>query len=95
MEPCYSSDRKNSHPLTRTMTSPKIASKAVLLLFVMGISAIFLSMMHQFLMTIFMAAIFSALLSPLYHRLLISLKGRENAASLLTILIIVCLVLLP
>lgn len=77
------------------MTSPKIASKAVLLLFVMGISAIFLSMMHQFLMTIFMAAIFSALLSPLYQRLLISLKGRENTASLLTILIIVCLVLLP
>lgn len=77
------------------MTSPKIASKAVLLFFVMGISAIFLSMMHQFLMTIFMAAIFSALLSPLYHRLLLPLKGRENAASLLTILIIVCLVLLP
>ncbi|MDD3814561.1 MAG: AI-2E family transporter [Desulfocapsaceae bacterium] len=77
------------------MTSPKIASKAVLLFFVMGISAFFLSMMQQFLMTIFMAAIFSALLSPLYERLLLSLKGRENAASLLTILIIVCLVLLP
>ncbi|MFH2124194.1 MAG: AI-2E family transporter [Pseudomonadota bacterium] len=77
------------------MTSPKIASKAVLLFFVIGISAIFLSMMQQFLMTIFMAAIFSALLSPLYHRLLLPLKGRENAASLLTILIIVCLVLLP
>lgn len=77
------------------MNPPKIASKAVLLLFVMGISAFFLSMMHQFLMTIFMAALFSALLSPLYHRLLLLLKGRENAASLLTILIIVCLVLLP
>ncbi len=77
------------------MTPPKIASKAVLLLFVIGISAVFLSMMHQFLMTIFMAAIFSALLSPLYHKLLPLLKGREKAASLLTILIIVCLVLLP
>jgi len=77
------------------MTPPKIASKAVLLLFVMGISAFFLSIVHQFLMTIFMAALFSALLSPLYHRLLLLLKGRENAASLLTILIIVCLVLLP
>lgn len=77
------------------MPLPKIASKAVLLLFVMGISAFFLSIVHQFLMTIFMAALFSALLSPLYHRLLLILKGRENAASLLTILIIVCLVLLP
>jgi len=81
----------NSH----TMTPSKIASKSVLLLFVLGISAIFLSMMHQFLMTIFMAAIFSALTTPLYHRLLLLLKGRKHAASLLTILILVCLVLLP
>lgn len=77
------------------MTSPKIASKIVLLFFVLGISAIFLSMMHQFLMTIFMAALFSALTTPLYKRLLVLLKGSKNAASLLTILILVCLVLLP
>jgi len=77
------------------MIPSKIVSKTVLLLFVMGISAFFLSIVHQFLMTIFMAALFSALLSPLYHRLLLMLKGRENAASLLTILIVVCLVLLP
>jgi predicted PurR-regulated permease PerM len=77
------------------MTPPKIASKTVLLLFVMGISAIFLSMMHQFLMTIFMAALFSALASPLYHRLLLSLKGKKNSASLLTIFILVCIILLP
>ncbi|MDP3695397.1 MAG: AI-2E family transporter, partial [Desulfocapsaceae bacterium] len=77
------------------MIHAKIANKTVLLLFVLGISAIFLSMIHQFLMTIFMAALFSALLSPLYQRILLFLKGRENAASLLTILIIVCLILLP
>jgi predicted PurR-regulated permease PerM len=78
-----------------TMISPKTASKTILLLFVLVISAIFLSMVQQFLMTVFMAALFSALTSPLYHRLLLLLGGRENAASLLTILIIVCLVLLP
>lgn len=77
------------------MPPAKIVNKTVLLLFVLGISAIFLSMMHQFLMTIFMAALFSALLNPLYHRLLLLLKGRENVASLLTVFIIVCLVLLP
>jgi len=77
------------------MTSSEKASKAVLLLFVLGISAVFLSMMHQFLMTIFMAALFSALTTPLYKRLLSLLNGRTNAASLLTILILVCLVLLP
>jgi len=77
------------------MTPPEKASKAVLLLFVLGISAIFLSMMHQFLMTIFMAALFSALTTPLYKRFLVLLGGRTTAASLLTILILVCLVLLP
>ena len=77
------------------MTPPKIASKAVILLFVIGITAVFLSMMHQFLLTIFMAALFSALASPLYQRLLSSLKGRKNSASLLTIFILVCIVLLP
>jgi predicted PurR-regulated permease PerM len=77
------------------MTPPKIAGKIVLLLFVLGISAVFLSMMHQFLMTIFMAALFSALTTPLYKRLLLLLKGRKNVASLLTLLILVCLVLLP
>lgn len=77
------------------MISSKIASKSVLLLFVLGISAVFLSMMQQFLMTIAMAALFSALASPLYHRLLLFVKGRENFASLLTILLLVCLLLLP
>ena len=77
------------------MIPVKIASKSVLLLFVLGISTIFLSMMHQFLMTVFMAALFSALLSPLYHRILLVLKGKESAASLLTVFFIVCLVLLP
>jgi len=77
------------------MPPAKILSKTVLLIFVLGISAIFLSMMHQFLLTIFMAALFSALLHPFYHRLLLVLKGRKTAASLLTIFIIVCLVLLP
>ncbi len=77
------------------MPAAKIVNKTVLLLFVLGISAIFLSMMHQFLLTIFMAALFSALLHPFYRRLLSVLKGRKNAASLLTIFIVVCLVLLP
>jgi predicted PurR-regulated permease PerM len=77
------------------MIPVKIASKTVLLLFVLAISAVFLSMMREFLMTIFMAALFSALTSPLYHRLLRACNGREKTASLLTVLIIACLVLLP
>lgn len=77
------------------MPSSKIINKIVLLLFVLVISAFFLSVVHDFLITIFMAALFSALVSPLYHRLLLLLKGKEHLASLLTILIIVCLLLVP
>lgn len=77
------------------MPSTKIISKVVLLLFVVSISAVFITLVHQFLLTIFMAALFSALASPLYHRILSMLKGRQNAASLLTIFIIVSLILLP
>lgn len=77
------------------MTSTTIARKSVLLLFVLGISFFFLSMMQQFLVTVFMAAIFSALTSPLYNRLLPLLRGKKAAASLLTLLILICLVLVP
>ncbi len=77
------------------MPSSKIINKIVLLLFVLVISAFFLSVVHDFLITIFMAALFSALVSPLYHRLLLLLKGKEHLASLLTIFIIVCLLLVP
>ncbi len=77
------------------MTPSQITSKSILILFVLGISAIFLSMLHQFLMTIFIAALFSALASPLYRWFLRLLNGRENFASLCTILILVCLILLP
>jgi len=95
--PCVFSSLPISLQLFQQQIMPpvKIVSKTVLLFFVFGISAIFLSMMQQFLMTIFMAALFSALTSPLYRRLLSLFKGRENAASLVTILIIICLVLLP
>ncbi len=77
------------------MTPSQITSKTILILFVLGISAIFFSMLHQFLMTIFMASLFSALASPLYYKILGFFGGRENAASLCTILLLVCLVLLP
>ncbi|MFH1218163.1 MAG: AI-2E family transporter [Pseudomonadota bacterium] len=75
--------------------SPKTAQKIVLLFIVLGISAIFLAMTRQFLMAIFMAGLFSALTNPLYQRLLLLCRGRENLASLLTITAVTCLVLLP
>jgi predicted PurR-regulated permease PerM len=70
-------------------------SKTTLLCLVVIISALFLTMIHQFLMAIFMAGLFSAMVSPLYHRLTAKLGGRETLASILTVLGIVLLVLTP
>ena len=70
-------------------------NKTVLLVIVFLISAVFLVMIHQFLMPLFMAGLFSAMVAPLHHWLSRKLKGRVNIASMLTIICIVLLVLGP
>jgi predicted PurR-regulated permease PerM len=70
-------------------------NKTVVLLMVVFISAIFLSMIRNFLMAILLAGIFSAMFHPLYHRLERGLKGRRSIASLLTLLVVVVLILIP
>jgi predicted PurR-regulated permease PerM len=70
-------------------------NKIVLLILVGVISALFLTMIKQFLMAIFMAGLFSAMVRPLHQWLTPRLGGRENLASILTITGIVFLVLIP
>lgn len=70
-------------------------NKIVLLILVGVISALFLTMIKQFLMAIFMAGLFSAMVSPIHQWLTPRLGGRENLASILTITGIVFLVLIP
>ena len=70
-------------------------NKLVLLGLVVGISAIFLTMIRQFLMPLFMAGLFSAIFSPLHHWLSQRLGGRENIASVLLIVGIVFLLVAP
>ncbi len=70
-------------------------NKTVLLVIVFLISTVFLVMIQQFLMPLFMAGLFSAMVSPVHHWLTRKLGGRENVASILTILSIVFLVLAP
>ncbi|MBW2063667.1 MAG: AI-2E family transporter [Deltaproteobacteria bacterium] len=69
--------------------------KAVLLLIVLFISAVFFSMISQFLMAILLGGIFSALAHPIYRRFEGWLGGRRQFASLATLFLIVILVLLP
>lgn len=60
--------------------------RAFLLIFVLGISALFLSMIRNFLLTILLAAIFAALGYPLFTRLVALLRGRRPLAALATLL---------
>ena len=73
----------------------ELVHKTTLLSLVFLISALFLTMIHQFLMTIFMAGLFSAMVSPVHLWLTKKLNGRENLASVLTVISIVIHVLIP
>ncbi|MDJ0784527.1 MAG: AI-2E family transporter [Desulfosarcinaceae bacterium] len=70
-------------------------NKSVLLLVVLFISAIFLSMIRSFLMAIFLAGLFAAMVHPIYARLEHLFKGRRSLASLTTLLLVICFILLP
>ena len=73
----------------------ELVHKTTLLTLVLMISVLFLTMIHQFLMAIFMAGLFAAMVSPIYDWLTEKLNGRENLASILTVVSIVLLVLIP
>lgn len=73
----------------------ELINKSTLLALVLLISALFLDMIGQFLMPMFMAGIFSAILSPAHRWLTTKIGGRENVASILVIVGIVVLVLAP
>ena len=73
----------------------EVVHKTVLLILVFLISAIFLNMIHQFLMPMFMAGLFSAMALPVHQWLTRRLGHRENLASVLVVFGIVVLVLAP
>ena len=73
----------------------EIVNNSVLLLVVLFISAICLSMIRSFLMAIFLAGLFAALVHPIYAWLEKRFNGRRSLASLATLLLLVCFVLLP
>ncbi len=70
-------------------------NKAFLLLLVSFFSAVFLSMIRQFLMAILLAGIFSALAKPTYRRFERWFRKRRGLASVATLLLIVMVVLIP
>jgi len=73
----------------------ELINKSVLLVLVLSISALFLDMIRQFLMPMFMAGIFSAMLRPTHRWLTCKVGGRHNLASILVLLGMIILVLAP
>lgn len=70
-------------------------NRLVLLFLVAIISAVFLTMIHQFLMPIFMAGLISAMTSPTHQWISKRIGGRENIGSVLIILAMIFLILGP
>jgi predicted PurR-regulated permease PerM len=70
-------------------------NRSVLVLMVIAISALFFSMIHQFLMAIFLAGLFSALARPVYRRLNVTFRGHKHLASVTTLLLMIFVVLIP
>lgn len=69
--------------------------QAFLLLMVTAISAAFVAMIRAFLLTILLAAIFTALSYPVYQWLVARFRGREALAAVATILLLLALVMAP
>ena len=77
------------------MMNSDTVNKSVLLLLALLISALFLSMIRSFLMAVFLAGIFSALMNPLYKRFVRWYGGRRALASMSTLVLVVLVVILP
>ena len=77
------------------MSTQRLVTRAVLVLLLTVISALFLWMIAPFLMAIFLAALFAALFTPVYQTILGWVNGRAVLASLLTLLVAVSFVFIP
>ena len=70
-------------------------SKIVLLMLVLAISAVFLTMIKEFLMAILLAGIASSMTQPLFRRLTRLMRGNQRLGSISTLLVIVLLIIVP
>ncbi|MDZ7607168.1 MAG: AI-2E family transporter [Cyclobacteriaceae bacterium] len=66
-----------------------------ILVITLGVSALFIGMIRGFLLAILMAALFTDLLNPIYHRFTKWFKGRTSISALLTIFLFILTILIP
>jgi predicted PurR-regulated permease PerM len=69
--------------------------RVTVLLLTLAISVAFVGMIHQFLVALFLAAVFSGLAYPVYRKLLPRLDNRSGAAAAVTMLGLMLIVLVP
>ncbi|MGQ7847775.1 AI-2E family transporter [Granulosicoccus sp. 3-233] len=73
----------------------RLVNRGVLILLLIGITLLFLALIKPFLQAVFIAALFAALFSPLYHKILSVIGERPGLASALTLLTIILFVMVP
>lgn len=77
------------------MVKHKKLNQSILIILVLAISLLFIAMISQFLLPIFLAGLFSALLQPVYQYVKRKVKGKENFASIIVVISSVLLILIP
>jgi predicted PurR-regulated permease PerM len=77
------------------MSANETYRKTFLGLLVVAVTIGFLAVMRGFLVTLLLAAIFSAILHPAYRRVRHVLRGRKSLASAVTLLLTVLVVIVP
>lgn len=76
-------------------TDPWFLRRMAIVLVTLGIGAIFLGMIRNFLIALFLAAAFSAMAMPIFHRVNAALGQRRALAAATTLVLLVFVVLLP
>jgi predicted PurR-regulated permease PerM len=76
------------------MNEERLRTVFIIILLV-AISAAFVAMIRQFLLTLLFAAIFSGLAYPFFKRILAVYRGRKTLASLTTLLILFLVIIVP
>jgi predicted PurR-regulated permease PerM len=73
----------------------KAVNNRILIAALAIISVLFLVMIRQFIMPILLAAIFSALVMPVFHKFEKWFRGRRILASAVTVILIICIIIVP
>lgn len=73
----------------------RLVNRGVIICLLIGITLLFLAMVKPFLQAVFVAALFAALFTPFYRRILNHVGGRRSVASGLTLLTVILFVMVP